>query len=61
MVCFDREKTILFFLTYNEVFCFFRVSKIHRKLQSVQSKSKAEAAMGRKYTDVKNRHIEEAG
>ena len=31
-----------------------------QKLQSVRSKCKAEAAMGRKYTDVKNRQIEEA-
>ena len=31
-----------------------------QKLQSVQSKSKAEAGIGRKYTDAKNRQIGEA-
>ena len=46
---------------------FFLLSIIHnfyilriQKLQTVRSKSKAEAAMGRNYTDAKNRQIDKA-
>ena len=59
------------FLTMKYFVTLKLVNKIHRKmklkfqlriqkLHSMQSKSKAEAVMRRKYTDTKNRQIEEA-
>ena len=73
MVCFDREKLFwcFSFLAMMYFVSLKLVNKIHRKmklkfqlriqkLESMQSKSKAESVMRRKYTDTKNRLIEDA-